>query len=223
MTQTIDRPTATRRKAVKVAFDEGDVIFAEGDPPECVYLITEGKVRLGRVSPAGKKCLYTVLGPSDVLGEVAVLDGTGQPATAVAMTDVRAVAWDRSQLTDLAAAHPSAADHLMRVLARRIRRSSDDITDLMSATVSARVAKHLLRLAQQFGRQDGGVIRLTLDLNQEQFAQLAGTSRECVNRALADFCEHGWIRLRDNVVEIVDSQPLAQRMDGERRLGAVQR
>lgn len=224
MTQTVsDRPQVSRQKAAKVVFASGDVIFTEGDPPDRVYLITAGKVRLGRVSHTGRECLYTVFGGSDVIGEVAVLDGTPQPATAVAMTDVRALAWNRAQLSELVTTHPSAAEHLMRVLARRIRRTSDDITDLMSATVSARVAKHLLRLAQQFGQQDHGVIRLTMDLNQEQFAHLAGTSRECVNRSLAEFCERGWIRLCDNAIEIVDSQPLAQRMDGARRLGVVHR
>ena len=204
----------------ELTFRSGDVIFAQADPPDCLYLTTSGKVRLGRHDDTGRTCLYTVVGPGEVFGEVAMFDTSPRTEMAVAMTDVRVLAWDRAGLDELFATDPTAAEHLLRVLARRIRRASDDITDLMSATVSSRVAKQLLRLAQQFGVQHDGAVRVALDLNQEQLAQLTGTSRECVNRALSEFCDSGWIRVEPNAVLIVDRQPLVRCVDAGRRIGS---
>ena len=65
--------------------------------------------------------------------------------------------------------------------------------------------------AQRFGTQEGGAIRVTHDLTQEEIAQLVGASRETVNKALADFAHRGWIRLEGKSVLISDSERLARR------------
>jgi len=73
------------------------------------------------------------------------------------------------------------------------------------------VAKQLLHLGQQFGTREGGAIRVTHDLTQEEIAQLVGASRETVNKALADFAHRGWIQLEGKSVLICDSERLAKR------------
>ena len=67
------------------------------------------------------------------------------------------------------------------------------------------------KLAQRFGTQEGGALRVTHDLTQEEIAQLVGASRETVNKALADFAHRGWIRLEGKSVLISDSERLARR------------
>ena len=74
-----------------------------------------------------------------------------------------------------------------------------------------RVAKNLLQMAGRFGTRDGGVLRVTHDLTQEELAQLVGASRETVNKALADFAHRGWLRLEGKSVLISDSERLARR------------
>jgi CRP/FNR family transcriptional regulator, cyclic AMP receptor protein len=204
---------------VPIARRAGDVIFHEGEQPAGLYQLLDGKVKIVRRSPNGRMCLLSLLGPLDVFGEDGLLDGGPRTASAVAITDVRAVMIDRQHLTAHLLSDPSAAEYLLRVMARRVRRTTDNITDLMSASVSARVAKHLLRLAQRFGAQHDGAVRLPLDLTQEQFAQLVGTSRESLNKTLGEFAESGWIRLDADAVMIIESAPLAQRMDGAPRFG----
>ena len=98
-----------------------------------------------------------------------------------------------------------------RVLARRLRRTNNNLADLIFTDVPGRVAKQLLQLAQRFGTQEGGAMRVTHDLTQEEIAQLVGASRETVNKALADFAHRGWIRLEGKSVLICDSERLARR------------
>ena len=73
------------------------------------------------------------------------------------------------------------------------------------------VAKNLLQMAGRFGTRDGGVLRVTHDLTQEEIAQLVGASRETVNKALADFASRGWIRLDGKSIIILDPERLARR------------
>jgi CRP/FNR family transcriptional regulator, cyclic AMP receptor protein len=77
--------------------------------------------------------------------------------------------------------------------------------------VPGRVAKNLLQMAGRFGTRDGGVLRVTHDLTQEELAQLVGASRETVNKALADFASRGWLRLDGKSVIILDPERLARR------------
>ena len=89
----------------------------------------------------------------------------------------------------------------------------------MYADVAARTAKHLLGLAQRFGVQEDGAMRVPMDLTQKQFAHLVGTSRESVNKALCDFAARGWIDISPDSILIRQSEPLATRMHGARRPG----
>ena len=73
------------------------------------------------------------------------------------------------------------------------------------------MAKALLQLAQRFGTQEGGNIRVTHDLTQEEIAQLVGASRETVNKALADFVHRGWIQLQGKSVVVLDEERLRRR------------
>jgi CRP-like cAMP-binding protein len=107
---------------------------------------------------------------------------------------------------------PEIAERLLRVLARRLRRTNSDLTDLIFIDVSGRVAKRLLGLAQRFGTWEGGAMCLTHDLTQEELAQLVGATRETVNKALADFAHRGWIQLMGvKSLLICDSERLTMR------------
>jgi CRP-like cAMP-binding protein len=100
---------------------------------------------------------------------------------------------------------------LLRVVARRLRRTNTTLADLIFVDVPGRVAKQLLQLAQRFGSVDAGQLRVTHDLTQEELAQLVGASRETVNKALADFASRGWLRLEGKRVVILDRERLARR------------
>lgn len=201
-----------------VRFAPGKVIFSDGDETGRLFLITAGRVRVGR-HRADRECLFSVLGPGEVFGEEAVFDPGPTCTGASAMTEVEALAIGRRAVLSLLIADPDAAQRVMRVMARRVRRLSGSITDTVYADVSARVAKQLLALAQRFGTQEDGAMRVPMELTQEQFAQLVGTSRESVNKALCEFVERGWISTHRDAVVIRHSEPLATRMHGARRSG----
>jgi CRP/FNR family transcriptional regulator, cyclic AMP receptor protein len=189
----------------------GHVFFREGDDGDRMYVIMAGKVKIGGQSRDGRESLFTVRGPSDSFGELSVFDPGQRMSTAIALTDVRAAPIDGALLRAWIADHPKVADRLLRVLARRLRRTEDNLSDLMISDASGRLAKQLLQLAQRFGVQEDGAMRVTHDLTQEELAHSVGSSRETVNKALSDFTHRGWIRLEGKSVVITESEHLARR------------
>ena len=194
-----------------VRFPRGTTIFDEGEPGDRLYIITAGKIKLARHAPVGRENLLTVMGPSDMFGELSIFDPGPRTSSAVCVTEVQAATMNSDMLQKWVEDHPSIAQQLLRVLARRLRRTNANLADLIFTDVPGRVAKTLLQLANRFGVQEGGALRVNHDLTQEEIAQLVGASRETVNKALATFAHRGWIRLEGKSALIVDTEHLAKR------------
>jgi CRP-like cAMP-binding protein len=206
-----DAAEALAAQLETVVYPRGSAIFAEGELGDRLYIILEGKVTLGRHSPDGRENLLAVMGPADMFGELSVFDPGPRTSTAVAVTEVRLATMDRAAMRGWITKRPEIAEQLLRVIARRLRRTNNSLADLIFTDVPGRVAKALLQLARQFGTRDNGHLRVTHDLTQEELAQLVGASRETVNKALADFGQRGWLRLEGKSVVILDQERLNRR------------
>jgi CRP-like cAMP-binding protein len=194
-----------------VTFPRSSAIFSEGELGDRLYIILEGKVKLGRHSPDGRENLLAIMGPADMFGELSVFDPGPRTASAIAGTDTKLATMDRVAMRAWISERPEIAEQLLRVIARRLRRTNNSLADLIFTDVPGRVAKALLQLARQFGTRVDGQLRVTHDLTQEELAQLVGASRETVNKALADFGGRGWLRLEGKSVVILDPDRLSRR------------
>ncbi len=195
----------------RLRFGAGQLIFEQGEPAELLYIIVNGKVKIGTSSGDGRENLFSILGPSDMFGELGLLDPGPRTSSARALTDVEVMTMDRALLREWIAPRPDVAEQLMRVLARRLRRMTTSRADLVFTDAPGRVAKLLLRLAQRFGVQRDGSVAVDHDLTQDEIAQLVGSSRETVNKVLSDFTSRGWIELRCKGLLISDTERLARR------------
>jgi CRP/FNR family cyclic AMP-dependent transcriptional regulator len=202
---------ALRSSMTEVRLGKGEVLFHEGDEGDRIYVVTEGKIKLGRTAPDGRENLLALLGPGQMFGELSLFDPGPRSATATAVTD--AVAWSLSHddLLPWLKGRPEVARSLLLQLASRLRRSNDIQTDLVFSDVPGRVAKQLLDLSTRFGVPSDEGVRVVHDLTQEELAQLVGASRETVNKALADFVGRGWLRLEQRSVVILDADRLRRR------------
>lgn len=189
----------------------GHVFFTDGEQGDRLYVIIAGKVKVGRRSPEGRESVFTIRGPSESFGELSVFDPGPRTSTATALTRVNAMPIDGDKLRAWITGHPVVAERMLRILARRLRRTDDVLSDLILTDVPGRLAKQLLGLAQRFGIQEDGAIRVTHGLTQEELAHLVGSSRETVNKALSDFSQRGWIRLERKGIVIAESEHLARR------------
>jgi CRP-like cAMP-binding protein len=189
----------------------GEVLFRQGDRGQHAYVVTEGKIKLGRTSSDGRENLLAVLGPGQMFGELSLFDPGPRAATATAVTDCVLQGLSHGELLHWLTGRPDVAHGLLTQLAGRLRRANDVVADLVFSDVPGRVAKALLDLSSRFGRTADDGVHVHHDLTQEELAQLVGASRETVNKALADFVSRGWIRLEPRSVVLLDTGRLKRR------------
>lgn len=189
----------------------GEVLFEEGEQGDRLFIITEGKVKLGHSSDDGRESLLAILGPGEIIGELTLFDPGPRSTTATAVSSASMLSLEHADLVAVLDTSPEVAKHMLRALAQRLRRTNESLSDLVFSDVPGRVAKSLLDLADRFGTPTDNGVHVPHDLTQEELAQLVGASRETVNKSLADFVSRGWIRLEGRAVTLLDVDRLARR------------
>ncbi|WP_299056903.1 Crp/Fnr family transcriptional regulator [uncultured Nocardioides sp.] len=203
--------TALLGNLAESTLSRGEALFHEGDVGDKLYVVLDGKVKLGRTSSDGRENLLAVLGPGQMFGELSLFDPGPRSATVTAVTDARFASLSHEDLLRWLEGRPMVARGLLSQLAARLRKANDVVADLVFSDVPGRVAKALLDLADRFGRTADDGVHVHHDLTQEELAQLVGASRETVNKALADFASRGWLRLEPRSVVIMDIERLGRR------------
>ena len=194
-----------------VRMERGDILFREGESGDSLYVIGEGKIKLGRSSSDGRENLVAILGPGEMFGELSLFDPGPRTMTATAVAETQLMGLGNDSLTGLLTGRPEVAKALLGALAKRLRRTNEHLADLVFTDVPGRVAKALLDLAERFGRPVDNGVMVSHDLTQEELAQLVGASRETVNKALADFATRGWLKLEARAVLLLDVDRLRRR------------
>jgi CRP/FNR family transcriptional regulator, cyclic AMP receptor protein len=193
-----------------VHFASAEQIYAQGDIADRLYVVVSGDVKLSRTSSFGRT--LTIVGPREMFGALSLFDPGPRILSATALGDVRAVAIEHDAIRSRIAKHPDAAQQFMQILARRLKRTNDEIADLVFLDGMGRVAKRLLQLARRMGTPEAGALRVAHHLTQVEIAQLAGVSRETVNHSISEFTRRGWITAdRRQTVLIRNAERLARR------------
>ena len=207
-----DASAASLRASMdSVKISKGGILFKEGDEGEHVYVIVDGKLKLGTSSGDGRENLLSILGPGEMFGELSLFDPGPRTSTATAVTDAKLLSLGQEKLIPWLATNPNVSLQLLARLAQRLRRTNEAVGDLVFSDVPGRVAKALIDLGERFGKQTDEGLFVHHDLTQEELAQLVGASRETVNKALADFAGRNWLKLDGRAVLITDFERLSKR------------
>jgi CRP/FNR family transcriptional regulator, cyclic AMP receptor protein len=192
--------------AVPRSFPAGTRVFHEGDSSDACYIIREGSFRVTREHSDGRAITLATLGPGEIFGELAMLDGDTRSASAEALSDGELLALPASDVKGLMTRHPEISLKLVAALVRRLREANERISSQSFQTVPSRVAGVLSQLVAEAPGGDGSEV--TIRMNQSDLAQLAGTSRESVSRFLADLERSGVVRSGRGRVTVLDPAKL---------------
>ena len=182
----------------------GRTIFQEGDPGDGLYGILAGRVAFSVDSVNGKELILNVLGPGEFFGEIALLDGKGRTATAVARDACRLVFVARKEFMAFYADRPEAMSRIVEVLCARLRRSTEYIADTAFLDLSTRLAKQLVALASD----DGESPEAALHISHAELAAMLGVSRERVSMQLAAWSDRGILEQGRGHLVVRDRQAL---------------
>ena len=185
-------------------FGRGESIFFEGDPADGFYVISQGQVKVFKMSLGGKEQILHVFGPGEPVGEAAVFSGQPFPANAVSLVPSAALFFPRKDFANLISSSPDLALSMLAVLSRRLRQFAAQIEGLSLKEVPGRLAAHLVYLAEEQGRSDC----VTLDIPKGQLASLLGTSPETLSRIFHSLSAEGLIRVDGRKIELLKYEGL---------------
>jgi len=184
-------------------------IFAKGAPGHGMMAVLDGQVKICSPSPDGKEVVLNVVEAGGVFGEMALLDGKDRSADAVALTECELLLVDRRDFVAFLERNPRFCIRLIALLCERLRRTSEQVEDVLFLDVPGRVAKTLLRLAQQHGKPSDDGTLIDLKLSQRELGGMAGLTRESVNKQLRRWQAEGLIALKGNAITLLDEDRLA--------------
>ncbi|WP_377640941.1 Crp/Fnr family transcriptional regulator [Oryzobacter terrae] len=210
-------PEASRRAvlaaSVRRRYARGEVVFHEGDLAETVHLVAEGRAAVRRGTPAGDTVILAVVGPGELVGEMAMLSSEARRTTTVVALEPTVTMTIAFGELDRLRRDDAAVDRfLLELLAHRVRRLSDHLLEALHVPVEHRVVRRLDALCRAY---DGGTHGPTLlPLTQSEIGELAGASRPVTNRVLRRLEDDGVVELRRGAVAVLDRAALARRARG---------
>jgi CRP/FNR family cyclic AMP-dependent transcriptional regulator len=186
-------------------FDRAEVVFHRGDPANALHLIVNGRFAVRITTPLGETATLAVRGPGDAFGELALVSGREElrSATVAALEAGETRSILREDFARLRRDHPGVDAVLIAILAERVRRLSEELTEAYYLSAERRVLCRLCDLTELYGN--------VVPLPQEELAELAGTSRATVNRVLREQEERGTLKLGRAKIVVLDGDALRPR------------
>jgi CRP/FNR family cyclic AMP-dependent transcriptional regulator len=162
-------------------------LFHKGDDGSDVYIVISGRLKALTTSADGSDVVFSILGPGDVIGEIAMLSGMPRTATVVALEACDLLSLSRPDILSFLNRHPAAAIKMLRIVSKRLANVSEFIEDALFLNLPSHLAKKLVDLAHTFGEETDAGLRLNLRLSQTELGNLVGATRESVNKQISSW------------------------------------
>lgn len=187
-----------------------EVLGQQGEPAELFALVQIGHLKLSQLNAAGMETIVRFVGPGDGYGAIALMPDSRFPVTATAVEPSRVLVWRRSVIVELAERWPQLKSNVFGEITRRMAGVLTTVQELATERVPQRVAKALLRLAEQGGSVGPDGIRIVHPVTRQELAELTGTTLFTVSRLMSRWESEGLLRTGRGEVTIVDAAGLGR-------------
>jgi len=194
------------------SFKRGEIVFHKGDPGDTLFMITQGQVKIILPSDSGEEALLGVLDEGEFFGELSLIDEQPRSATIVATEPTETLVLRREEFLKFVASSPETAIDMLRVLSQRLRETDEFIEDAIFLDVPGRLAKKLLELANQYGRNTPLGTVIALRMTQQELATMVGATRESVNKHLRSYRARGILEIDRQRIIILRPAELQRRI-----------
>ena len=199
-------------RAVPRKLKKGAVLFRKGDAGSSLYAVRAGTVAVNAESDGGRTTTFNLITAGEIFGEIACLDGGERTASATAIQDCEIIVLERRDLMHLLREYPELAIKLIEILCGRLRKTSEQVTDIASLDLPQRLGKLLLHLHEHSADEErSGKIRIT----QREISQMIGASRESANKELRRWEKRKWLRLERGGLVIAAPEAIEALVMGE--------
>src|SRR6266550_4176 len=193
------------RYAKHSTLKRGATIFSKGDPGNSLFAVMSGTVKISVSSPDGRSAIFNLIGPGEIFGDIALLDGLARTADATANTNCEVFVIDRREFIPFVRSQPTVAMKLIELLCTRLRWTSDQVEQVILQNLPGRLASALLRLTEKHKLEPQG---RTIAITQQEISEMVGMTRESINKQLRSWAARNWVRLEHGAIVVLKPEAL---------------
>jgi len=187
-------------------FAKRDTIFFEGDEPQSIYFVVNGKVKTYKMNEEGKEYTVGLHGPGEFLGYVALLMETGHDVSAAALEDTELCVIPREDFISLVHRNHDVSMKFIKMLSNNLAEKERQLLELAYNSVRQRVAEALLQLSDKY--RTAGETRFSMSISRNDLASMVGTATESLIRTLSDLKDEGMVSMKGSLICIEDEKAL---------------
>jgi CRP/FNR family transcriptional regulator len=192
-----------KRLTFQQKFGRNALIYHVGDPPEAIYWVRSGRVKVAQLSEDGKENIIGLYQEGDWFGEVCLCNGKSRDNQAVALGAVIVVAFSVTGLLDLLRKKPELALDLLMVFCARLAESQEQVASLAFHEVRERLARELLRLSQLESGRAKTHMPMPIELTHQELANFVNTTRENITTIMNEFRRQGLIEYKRSKIHVL--------------------
>jgi CRP/FNR family cyclic AMP-dependent transcriptional regulator len=193
------------RYAKRSSLKRGTSIFSKGDPGNSLFAVISGTVKISNTSADGRSAIFNLIGPGEVFGEIALLDGLARTTDAIANTNCELFVIDRREFLPFVRSQPALAMKFIELLCMRLRWTSDQVEQIILQNLPGRLANALIRLTERHKPASAG---RAIAVTQQEISEMVGMTRESINKQLRVWAGRNWVRLEHGAIVVLDAGAL---------------
>jgi CRP/FNR family cyclic AMP-dependent transcriptional regulator len=193
------------RYAKHLTLKRGATIFSKGDPGTSLIAVISGTVKISVSSVDGRNAILNLVGAGEIFGEISLLDGLARSADATANTNCEIFVIDRREFIPFVQSQPALAMKFIELLCKRLRRTSDQVEEVILQNLPGRLASALLRLTEKHKPGDR-----TIAITQQEISEMVGMSRESINKQLRAWAARNLVRLEHGAIVVLNAELLRE-------------
>jgi CRP-like cAMP-binding protein len=198
------------RYAKHSTLKRGATLFSRGDQGISLYAVISGSVKISISSPDGRNAILNIIGPGEIFGEIALLDGGARSTDATANTNCELFTIDKREFIPFVRSQPTLAMKFIELLCTRLRRTSDQVEQVILQNLPGRLASALLRLSEKQKLEPQG---RTIAITQQEISEMVGMTRESINKQLRAWSARDWVRLEHGAIVVLKADLLQTLVD----------
>ena len=189
------------RYAKHITLKRGASIFCKGDPGNSLFAVISGTVKISISSPDGRNAILNLIGPGEIFGDIAVLDGAPRSADATANTNCEFFVIDRREFLPFVRSQPALSMKFIELLCARLRWTSEQVEQIILQNLPGRLASALIGLTEKRKLEPANH---TIAITQQEISEMVGMTRESINKQLRAWAARKWVRLEHGAIVVLD-------------------
>lgn len=195
-------------RATSRRFDAGTSVFEEGAPAQSFFLLLDGTIRVVKTTPDGDQVTSLHIPAGQLFGIAPAFGRDTYPASAVAASELLTLCWPVSLWQSFVSDYPGFATETYRTIGNRVSEMNDRVVEMSTKHVEQRIARALLRLVNQSGKQTDEGIEINFPITRLDVSEMTGTTLHTVSRLLSAWEKDGLVTSKRKKIIVCDPHRL---------------